>query len=82
MKRGKVCVGPHVGFAFVITSCTSPPPLPPSLELVSRVFVRKLNPALTLIQGQRNSCNLSLYLLGSLFSSSRTLTLYAQCFLC
>lgn len=34
------------------------------------MFARKPNPTLTLIQGQRNSCNLSLYLLGSLFPFS------------
>lgn len=39
------------------------------------MFVRKPNPTLTLIQGQRNSCNLSLYLLGSLFPFSRALSL-------
>ena len=39
-----------------------------------RMFVRKPNPALTLIQGQRNSCNLSLYLLRSLFPFSLSLS--------
>lgn len=38
------------------------------------MFVRKPNPTLTLIQGQRNSCNLSLYLLGSLSPPSLSLT--------
>lgn len=39
---------------------------------VQGMFARKPNPTLMLIQGQRNSCNLSLYLLGSL-SPSHTL---------
>lgn len=43
------------------------PPLPflPGARLQG-MFARKPNPTLMLIQGQRNSCNLSLYLLGSL----------------
>lgn len=43
------------------------PPLPGAG--VQGMFARKPNPTLMLIQGQRNSCNLSLYLLGSLSPS-------------
>lgn len=43
------------------------------------MFARKPNPTLTLIQGQRNSCNLSLYLLGSLFPFSHKHTGYFLC---
>lgn len=46
-----------------------------SAALEQGMFVRKPNPTLTLIHGQRNSCNLSLYLLGSLFPFSLSHTL-------
>lgn len=63
------CSASHI--CVVSTSCPSPLSGVRSLWM----FVRKPNPTLTLIQGQRNSCNLSLYLLGSLFPFSLFLSL-------